>query len=673
MQTPTTPEAVTDASPLTHRQIMVIFSGLMLGMFLAALDQTIVATALPTIVGDLGGLGHLSWVVTAYLLAATVSTPIWGKLGDLLGRKRMYQLAIVVFLVGSVLSGLSTSMAQLIAFRFVQGLGGGALIVLAQAIIADVVSPRERGRYQGYFGAMFATSSVLGPLLGGFFTDTLSWRWIFYINIPLGLLALVVTSAVLPAGVRRAEVVIDYLGASLLTGAITAIVLMTTWGGSEYAWSSPVILGLGATALALVGAFVSVERRAREPIMPLRLFRGPVFSVSTGVSFVIGVAMFGCISFLPLFLQVASGASATNSGLLLVPLMIGMLGASVFAGQIVTRTGRYRVLPIVGTAIAAVGLFLLSTMDAATPRLESGLYMTLLGIGLGLSMQVLVLATQNSVRVSDLGVATSSVNFFRSVGGSVGVALFGALFNSRLASGLAGGAAGAVDGTITPQAIAALPAAQKAAFVDVFAGALTDVFLVAVPVMLVAFGLTWLLREIPLRSASGQTLALAQEDDDADRRNDPDGRPGGLISPPAHPRPGRGGTAGTRPQQQDIGRHPHDPAVQAHDQVEQAPGVAPGEQQADRGDEDQHPDQGGPSRDRPPDRGTPAGQDADDDQVGDGQQPRLHPHQALRKALGIRDLEGGRVLRVGLEAERWVLVGAQRAVGVEGHPPASTP
>ena len=510
MQTPTVPEAVPTTNPLTHRQILVIFSGLMLGMLLAALDQTIVATALPTIVGDLGGLDHLSWVVTSYLLAATVSTPIWGKLGDLLGRKRMYQVAILVFLVGSVLSGLSTSMAQLIAFRFVQGLGGGALIVLAQAIIADVVSPRERGRYQGYFGALFAASSVAGPLLGGFFTDHLSWRWVFYVNIPLGILALVVTSAVLPATGARARVVIDYLGAGLLAGAVSCIVLVTTWGGTQYPWTSPTIVSLSAAALALVGAFVLAERRAEEPLLPLRLFRGSIFSVSSGVSFVIGVAMFGSISFLPLFLQVVGGVSATNSGLLLVPYMLGMLGASVCAGQIVTRTGKYRVLPVTGTGIAVLGLALLSTMDSSTTRLQSGVYMTILGIGLGLSMQVLVLATQNSVKVSDLGVATSSVNFFRSVGGSVGVAIFGALFNTRLSAELAGGA-GAIQGTITPQAIDALPATDKAVFIDAFATALTDVFLIAVPVMIVAFVLTWFLREIPLMASSGQARALAQE------------------------------------------------------------------------------------------------------------------------------------------------------------------
>jgi EmrB/QacA subfamily drug resistance transporter len=478
------------ASSLTHRQILVIFSGLMLGMLLAALDQTIVATALPTIVGDLGGLEHLSWVVTAYLLAATVSTPLWGKLGDLIGRKRMYQVAIVVFLGGSVLAGLSTSMFQLIAFRGVQGLGGGALIVLAQAIIADVVSPRERGRYQGYFGAMFGASSVAGPLLGGFFTDHLSWRWIFYINIPLGIAALLVTSAVLPADRRHRQVAIDYLGAALLTAAITCLVLLTTWGGTEYAWTSPAIVGLGLASAALAAGFVLAERRAEEPILPLRLFRGSIFTVNSSAAFVIGVAMFGSISFLPVFLQVGSGASATNSGLLLVPLMLGLLGASVLSGQVISRTGRYRVFPIAGTAIAAAGLFLLSTMDVGTSRLTSGIYMTVLGIGLGLTMQVLVVSTQNAVPVRDLGVATSTINFFRSVGGSVGVALFGALFNSRLAA----------SGSQAPEAVA---------------NALTDVFLVAVPVMLAAFALTWLLREIPLRHASatelGRTAEAAQE------------------------------------------------------------------------------------------------------------------------------------------------------------------
>ncbi len=512
---PALPDPDAPASPaagsLTHRQILVIFSGLMLGMLLAALDQTIVATALPTIVGELGGLEHLSWVVTAYLLAATVSTPLWGKFGDLYGRKRMFQLAIVIFLVASALAGLSQSMAQLIAFRFLQGIGGGALIVLAQAIIADVVSPRQRGRYQGYFGALFGASSVAGPLLGGFFTDHLSWRWVFYINLPLGILALVVTSAVLPASVTRRQARIDWAGAALLTAAISCLVLLTTWGGGEFAWSSPTIIGLGLAFVLLVGGFVTVEQRAVEPILPLRLFRGPIFTVSSSVAFVIGVAMFGCISFLPLFLQVAGGASATNSGLLLVPLMLGLLSASIVAGQIITRTGRYRFLPITGTAVAAVGLLLLSTMDAGTPRSTSGLYMTILGVGLGLSMQVLVLATQNSVQVADLGVATSTVNFFRSVGGSVGVATFGALFNARLAAEMAGSSASALAGaSMRPETVATLPADQRADFVVSFSTALTDVFLIAVPVMLLAFALTWLLREIPLRAVSGNDHARHQ-------------------------------------------------------------------------------------------------------------------------------------------------------------------
>ena len=511
MKTPTPPEAVHETNPLTHRQILVIFSGLMLGMALAALDQTIVATALPTIVGDLGGLNHLSWVVTSYLLAATVSTPIWGKLGDLVGRKRMYQLAIVVFLVGSVLSGIATSMAQLIAFRAVQGIGGGALIVLAQAIIADVVSPRERGRYQGYFGALFGACSIAGPLLGGFFTDHLSWRWAFYINIPIGALALVVTSTVLPASLTRRKVRIDVLGAGLLTAAVSGIVLVTTWGGSEYAWSSPVIVGLSAASAVLLGLFVLVERRAVEPILPLRLFRHSIFTVSSGVSLLVGVAMFGAISFLPLFLQVAGGISPTNSGLLLVPMSLGLLGASIFAGQVVSRTGRYRILPITGTAVAAFGMLLLSTMGPGTSRLVSGVYMVVLGIGLGLTMQVLVLVTQNAVRVADLGVATSTVNFFRSVGGSIGVALFGAIFNARLVTELTGTGVALPD-PVTPQAIEALPAAQHTAVVDGFANALTTVFLIAVPVMLVGFLLSFLLREIPLRSTSGNARALAEQD-----------------------------------------------------------------------------------------------------------------------------------------------------------------
>jgi len=485
---------------LPHRQILIVFSGLMLGLLLASLDQTIVATALPTIVGDLGGLTHLSWVVTAYLLAETISTPLFGKMGDLYGRKRLFQASIVIFVVGSALSGMATSMGMLIAFRAVQGAGAGGLIVLAMAIIADVVSPRERGRYQGYFGAVFGAASVAGPLLGGFFTDHLTWRWVFYVNLPLGILALFVTSAVLPSSRQRRQVTIDWLGTALLAIGITCLVLLTTWGGTEYAWGSPVILGLGIGTVVAGIAFILVERRSPEPTIPLRLFRMRTFDVATAVSFVVGMAMFGAITYLPTFLQVANGASASNSGLLLVPLMGGLLTTSIFAGRIITRTGRYRRFPIIGMAVTTVALYLLSTLDTGSTRWESGFYMALLGAGIGMVMQILVMAVQNEAPVKDLGVATSTVTFFRAVGGSVGVALFGALFSHRVGELLGG----SVPTGMTPTQIAALPPEQQAATAAAFADAITQVFLYSVPLVLAGFLVTWLLRDVPLRSRLGE-------------------------------------------------------------------------------------------------------------------------------------------------------------------------
>ncbi|MGH9225617.1 MAG: MDR family MFS transporter [Acidimicrobiales bacterium] len=495
----TAKDGATDATPeISHRQILVIFSGLMLGMLLAALDQTIVTTALPTITGELGGLNHLSWVVTSYLLAATVSTPLYGKLGDLYGRKRLFQIAIVVFLVGSVLCGVAQSMGQLIAFRAIQGIGGGGLMVLAMAIVAEVVSPRERGRYMGYFGAVFGAAMIGGPLLGGFLTDQVSWRWVFYVNLPLGVVALLVTAVVLPVSAVEPRPKVDYLGAALLTAAVTCLVLLTTWGGTEHKWGSPVILGLGAATVALFGVLVAVERGAEEPMVPIHLFANRSFNVSTSVSFVIGVALFGSISFLPLFLQVVNGASATNSGLLLLPLMLGLLGSSTISGQVITRTGRYKAFPLAGCALAAVAMFLLSTMGTGTSKTTVTAYMVLMGIGLGLTIQTLILAAQNAVGRAELGVATSSVSFFRSMGGSVGVALFGALFNNLLGSRVALGEGAAV----TPDAIRQLPEAARLPFIGAFADSLTTVFLWATPLLVLAFAITWLLREVPLRTTT---------------------------------------------------------------------------------------------------------------------------------------------------------------------------
>ena len=522
--------SATEAAPtpageptVDRRTVRVVFAGLMLVMFLAALDQTIVSTALPTIVGDLGGLNHLSWVVTAYLLAQTVVTPLYGKLGDLYGRKVVLQAALVIFLIGSALCGLSQNLDQLIAFRALQGLGGGGLMVSAQAAIGDVVPPRERGRYSGLFGAVFGLASVAGPLLGGFLTTNLSWRWIFYVNLPFGVIAFFVLAATLPSRRERVHRDVDYPGIAVLGAGVSAIVLAASLESPTHTWTSPLIAGLGLAGLALLALFLPIERRASEPVLPPRLLLNRVFVVCSAVSLVVGFALFGAVVYLPLFLQVVKGSSPTGSGLQLIPLMGGLLITSIVSGQIITRTGRYRAFPIAGTAVMVIGLYLLSRLGLSTSKAEVSLYMFVLGLGLGMVMQVLILAVQNAVEYRDLGSATSGATLFRSIGGSLGTAVLGSIFSSRLTDELtrsigAAGAARAHASGVNPSVIRHLPAPLEAHYLDAFSSALHSVFLVAAAVGVAAFLLTWLIPELKLRETVstadiGEALAVPRDTD----------------------------------------------------------------------------------------------------------------------------------------------------------------
>jgi EmrB/QacA subfamily drug resistance transporter len=491
---------------LSKRRILLIIGALMLGMLLAALDQTIVSTALPTIVGDLHGASHIAWVITAYLLTSTVSTPLWGKLGDQYGRKAFFQASIIIFLIGSVLSGISHSMLELIAFRAVQGIGAGGLMVGAQAIVGDVVSPRDRGRYVGLFGAVFGVASIVGPLLGGIFVDNLSWRWIFYINLPIGAIALAVVAAQVPGNLARVHHMIDYLGAAVLTLSASGLVLFTSLGGSPgYAWGSPTVLALVAAGAALLGAFVLVERYAKEPVLPLHLFRNRTFSITSVVGFIVGFAMFGALTYLPAYFQVVQGVSPTFSGIRLLPLMGGLLVMSIGSGQVIARTGRYRAFPIVGSALTTVGLYLLSLMGVGTSGALSSLYMVVLGLGIGSVMQVLVIIVQNAVPHSELGVATSGATFFRSIGSSFGTAIFGAVFSNLLVGNLRSHLHGLrlppgfSASAVTPAAIAHIPAAVRAGFLEGYAATIQTVFLYAVPVAALAFIATWFIPHVELR------------------------------------------------------------------------------------------------------------------------------------------------------------------------------
>ncbi|MEV6526724.1 MDR family MFS transporter [Longispora sp. NPDC051575] len=508
----------TEPSTAERRAILAVLPGLVLVMLLAMLDNTIVGTAMPTIVGDLGGMQHFAWVATSYILASTITTPLYGKLGDLYGRKKLFITAILIFLAGSALSGLAQDMTQLIAFRAVQGLGAGGLMVGVMAIIGDLVPPRDRGKYQGYFAAVMALAMVGGPLVGGFFTDHISWRWCFYVNVPLGAIALFMIMAKLHTPKNTVKHKIDYLGIALLSGVSTALVLLTTWAGTEYAWGSPQIIGLAVAAGIGLGLFLWVELRATEPVLPLNLFTNRNFSLTAAIGFFQGFAMFGAIMFLPLFQQLVQHSSATNSGLLLLPLMFGMMSASMVAGQVITKTGKYRWFPFAGGIVMTAGMLALSTIDVDTSKLTTSLYMVVLGVGMGLIMQIVGMIAQNSVGPKDMGVASSTSMFFRSIGGAFGVSIFGAIFTHTLRSGLSGLPTDVADklassgARMNPADLAQLTTEAKTMFGQAVADATATVFGWGVVFTVLSVLLAIFIQHVPLRGgASGASDGAEKE------------------------------------------------------------------------------------------------------------------------------------------------------------------
>jgi EmrB/QacA subfamily drug resistance transporter len=509
--TPAAPDSGSGSALISPQRRNLIFVAIVLGMLLAALDQTIVATALPTIVADLGDAGHQSWVVTSYLLASTIVTALVGKLGDLFGRKRVFQAAVVFFVVGSVLCGLAQSMAMLVGSRALQGIGGGAITVTASALIGEVVPLRERGRYQGILGAVFGVTTVIGPLLGGYFTDYLTWRWAFWVNVPISVLVIVVATVAIPQLTAATKPVIDYAGIVFVGLGAAGLTLATSWGGTLYPWGSPTIVGLFAGAAAALGAFVWVESRTPAPILPTRLFGSPVFTVCCVLSFVVGFAMLGAMTFLPTYMQYVDGVSATTSGLRTLPMVVGMLITSTGSGILVGRTGRYKLFPVAGTALMALAFLLMSRMDPSTSALVQSAFLVILGAGIGLSMQVLVLIVQNTSNFEDLGVATSGVTFFRTIGSSFGAAIFGSLFSNflkdRIGPALAAGGVPA-SAVASPEALHRQPRSVAAPIVAAYADSLTQVFLCAAPVALLGFVLALFLREVPLRDIHNSAVDL---------------------------------------------------------------------------------------------------------------------------------------------------------------------